>query len=101
MSVARIVNTGARIYDAVKKAKIKRTPVKTENQIADKAYELGVEFAKRVSSGKPMTKMSEGGTITRLNEGGMISPFMDNTNLIKSINENLQKKGPVFVPESI
>lgn len=93
MSVARIVNTGARIYDAVKKGKIKRTPVKTENQIADEAYELGVEFAKRVSSGKPMTKMSEGGTITQLNEGGMISPFMDNTNLIKSINENLQKKG--------
>ena len=208
MAVAKVIEKGSQIYDAIKSSKTKPTPTKTEKEIADEAYELGKEFAERMSSRRPIAKMNEGGTITpfgdafnnstvsalnkdylqnyhnsilknnleaidkqgktntmllstvgednkhyilpsydpstkkglknakdiinlnrkaidtglvigypskdiaetelkkirldilqdrknvsKLNEGGMISPFMDNTNLIKSINENLQKKG--------
>ena len=51
----QIVKQGSKIYDAIKSGRSKTTPVstpvnkpvKTEDQIADEAYELGKEFAER------------------------------------------------------
>jgi SAM-dependent methyltransferase len=51
----QIVKQGSKIYDAIKSGRSKTTPVstpvnkpvKTENEIADEAYELGKEFAER------------------------------------------------------
>ena len=84
MAVAKVIEKGSQIYDAIKSSNTKPMPTKTEKEIADEAYELGKEFAERMSSRRPIAKM---------NEGGIISPFMDNTNLIESINKNLNEKG--------
>ena len=51
----QIVKQGSKIYDAIKSGRSKTTPVstpvnksvKTEDEIADEAYELGKEFAER------------------------------------------------------
>ena len=56
----QIVKQGSKIYDAIKSGRSKTTPVstpvnksvKTEDEIADEAYELGKEFAEKGSRSK-------------------------------------------------
>ena len=56
----QIVKQGSKIYDAIKSGRSKTTPVstpvnksvKTEDQIADEAYELGKEFAEKGTRSK-------------------------------------------------